>query len=525
MKKLLNLLIVALALTLTLSGCSTNSGNADNGNGNAQTSEGNDTFIMVLTGDPTSFHPDWKSDDNAWPINQNLFNRLVKLNAFDTAIPDLAKTWEWNEDNTEVTFHLQEGVKWHDGEAFTSADVKWTYDTLIAEKWNKSDTFASVKEITCPDDNTVVMTLSYPDVSLIAKLSWYGTFIMPKHIYEGTDYSNNPANQQPIGTGPFKFVEFQKGVQVVLERNDDYWGDKPKMKTLKWSIIPDATTAFQSFVNGEVDYYTSIPVMNVNDFDNDPNFEIVPVIGINRSYVTFNQENEHFKDVKVRQAIAYAIDRDALFARCSNGTGAKAETFISRTTGFADEQYKMPERDIAKAQQLLEEAGYKKDANGYYFSTELKFFESGYFKDAATVIQSNLKEIGIDMKMTMMEYAAWGDTVKINKDYAMSMSAGYQGPDVSGVSGRVRTGASMNFMNYSNSTLDALLDQGVQVSDETERMAIYSEVQKIMSEDMPIVLFFDNGAKVPIRKTIKGTPYQERDRAASAEMTYVEFVK
>ena len=520
MKKLLKAVTIALAVLLTLTACS-NGGNSDTDKQDTPTNT-QDTLIAVLTGDPTSFHPDFKSDDNAWPVNQNIFNRLVKLNAYDQTIPDLAETWEWNEDSTQVTFHLHEGVKWHDGEPFTSADVKWTYDTLIAEKWNKSDSFASVESIECPDDNTVVMNLKYPDVSLIAKLSWYGTFIMPKHLYEGTDTATNEYNMKPVGTGPFKFVEFEKGVRVTLERNEDYWGGKAKLAKVIYSIIPDATTALQAFKTGEVDYYTSIPTQNANDFDNDPNYEIFPVVGMNRSYIAANVSNDKFKDARVRQAIAYGIDRQMIWDRCAGGTGAVASTFIAPNTGFADEQYKMPERDVAKAQQLLEEAGFKKDANGIYFSTEMKFFESGYFKDAATIIQSNLKEVGIDVKLTMMEYAAWGDTVKLNHDYELTMSAGYQGPDVSGVSGRVGTGTSMNFMEYSNLELDALLEKGVQVSDETERKAVYSEVQRIMSEEMPIILFMDNGAKVPVKKILKGTPYHEPTKASSAELTYVE---
>ncbi|MCH1940171.1 ABC transporter substrate-binding protein [Holdemania massiliensis] len=522
MKRLIKVLLVTLALLLPLTACSGGNQGKDNNSGEPTLSD--DTLMAVLSGDPTSFHPDFKSDDNAWPVNQNLFNRLVKLNAYDQVLPDLAETWEWNEDSTQVTFHLHEGVKWHDGEPFTSEDVKWTYDTLIAEKWNKSDSFASVDSIECPDENTVVMNLKYPDVSLIAKLSWYGTFIMPKHLYEGTDTATNEYNMKPVGTGPFKFVEFQKGVQVVMERNEDYWGDKAKVARVIYSILPDPTTALQAFINGEVDYYTAIPTQNANDFDNDPNYEVYPVIGMNRSYIAVNIESERFKDVRVRQAIAYGIDRQMIWDRCAGGTGAIANTFIAPNTGFADENYQMPQRDVAKAQQLLEDAGFTKDANGIYFSTEMKFFDSGYFKDAATIIQNNLKEVGIDLKLTMMEYAAWGDTVKLNHDFEMSMSAGYQGPDVSGVSGRVGTGTSMNFMGYSNPEMDALLEKGVQVSDETERKAVYSEVQRIMSEDMPIILFMDNGSKIPVKKILKGTPYQEPTRASSSELTYVEFV-
>ena len=123
MKKLFKLLAVGLIAALTLTACGKKP--AEN-TGEPSTQVSNDTLVTVLTGDPTSFHPDFKSDDNAWPVNQNLFNRLVKLNAYDQVLPDLAETWEWNEDSTQVTFHLHEGVKWHDGEPFTSADVKWT---------------------------------------------------------------------------------------------------------------------------------------------------------------------------------------------------------------------------------------------------------------------------------------------------------------------------------------------------------------------------------------------------------------
>lgn len=130
MKKFLKLLAVGLVAALTLTACGGQNNNT--GSDEAKTTS-EDTLIVVSSGDPVNFHPDFKSDDNAWGPNQNIFNRLIKLNAYDQVIPDLAETWEWNDDSTQVTFHLHEGVKWHDGEPFTSADVKWTYDTLIAE--------------------------------------------------------------------------------------------------------------------------------------------------------------------------------------------------------------------------------------------------------------------------------------------------------------------------------------------------------------------------------------------------------
>ena len=150
--------------------------------------ENEQVFVFSLAGDPATYHPDLKTDDFAYIINQNVFNRLVKLGPNDNVLPDLAeKLGVFPTTTKTLTFHLHDGVKWHDGEPFTSADVKWTYDTLMAEKWAKSDNFTTVESIECPDDNTVVMNLKDTDVSIITKLSWYGTFIMPKHLYEGTD--------------------------------------------------------------------------------------------------------------------------------------------------------------------------------------------------------------------------------------------------------------------------------------------------------------------------------------------------
>lgn len=524
MKKFLKLLAVGLVAALTLTACGGQ--NNDTGSDEAKTTS-EDTLILVSSGDPVNFHPDFKSDDNAWGPNQNIFNRLIKLNAYDQVIPDLAETWEWNDDSTQVTFHLHEGVKWHDGEPFTSADVKWTYDTLMAEKWAKSDNFTTVESIECPDDNTVVMNLKDTDVSIITKLSWYGTFIMPKHLYEGTDQTRNEYNQHPVGTGPFKFVEHKKGVSITLERNDEYWGDTPILDKIIFSIIPDEMTAYQAFLQDEVDYLgTGVPSANTNDFDDNPDYEVYLQLSMNRLYLAFNFEDEHFSKPEVRKAVAMGVDRQMIYDRVANGVGGVAETFISpMAEDFADDRYTMPEHNVEQARKLLEQAGYTANADGYYFSMEFSVFENGNYKEIAEIIQQNLKEIGIDMRINMMDYAIWTEKVKQNKEYQMTMSAGYQGPDVSGIAGRVSTHGSNNFMNFSNARLDECLEEALKTSDHETRKAYYSEVQKIMSEEMPMAILLDNGVKTPIKKYLSGVPLQVPDKAASGEFTYTQINK
>lgn len=483
------------------------------------------TLITSISADPTSFNPDWKADDNLWPIAQNIYNRLIKLNNNDEMIPDLAKDYEFSEDGLTLTFNLHEGVKWHDGEDFSADDVVWTYTTMMEEAWFKSDVLQGVESIEAPDDKTVVFNLEYPNVAIISKLGWYGTFILPKHLYEGTDLDTNPANQNPVGTGPFKFESFESGVAVTLVRNEDFFGPTAKLEKVIFSIIPDQNTAYQSFINGEIDYLgTGVPTANIDDLDDNEDYRLYPELWQNRSYLTFNFEDERFQDVRVRQAIAMAMDQEGMQERAGGGGSLPAKTMISPLqTEFVDESITMPERDLEGAKALLEEAGYEADANGVYMNLTLDTFSS--FEDLAAVVQANLREAGIEVTLNVMEYAAWSDKVKDAMNFELTMLAGYQGPDVSGVNARVRTDGSSNIGKYSNPELDALLDQGIQVSDVEERREIYVQVQQIMKDDMPIVLLIDNGGKFPIPNYLQDTPHERLEDAASSEFTYTYFVE
>lgn len=517
MKKLITLLL-GITLALAITAC----GNTEDTN--KETGPDNSVLIAYLAGDPQGFHPDYRSDDYAMPISQNVFNRLVKLGPNDNVILDLAESYEFSEDGMQLTFKLRDGVRWHDGEPFTSADVKWTYDTMIQENWSKADSLASVESIECPDDLTVVMNLKNPDVSIISKLSWYGTYIVPKHLYEGQDTATCEYNMNPIGTGPYKFVEFEQGVKITLEANEDFFGGAPKIQKLIFSIQPDQNTAYESYVNKEIDYFTNIPKANIHDFDNNPDYQVYEYLSINRTYMTFNFEDEIVGNPLVRQAINLGVDREGIYTRTMNGTGAVAKTFISPLfTDFVDDTYQLPSRDIEAATKLLEEAGYQKDKDGYYFTLDFDVFISGNYVDVATVVVENLKDIGIKVRLNVMEYGAWLEKITANHDFQVTMFAGYQGPDVSGIAGRVHSKGGTNYSNYGNPELDRLLDLSVTQTDVAERAESLSEVQRILSEDLPMVILVDNGGKVPVRSNLAGTPYQIPDLVASVEMSKAEF--
>lgn len=529
MKKWTKWMAALLMACLAMTGCGTGTPKEDNNSGTGGNTPPQDVLIYAVNGDPQSFNPDMKSDDNAYAANQNIYSRLVKMNANDQIIPDLAESWEYSEDGLTLTFHLHEGVKWHDGEPFTSEDVKWTLETMKEQKWTKSDSIASVESIECPDDNTVVLNLTQRDVAIVAKLGWYATFIMPEHIWNDPAYpdiATNPAAWNPVGTGPYKFEKYEAGVGTTLVKNEDYFDAEPIIEKLIFQVIPDQSTAYQSFLNGEVDYMgMSIPVANKHELDNDPNYKHFHYLSINRTYITFNMETSIFKDVRLRQAVAMGVDRQGIYDRVANGTGALAEYFISPLWKgkYLDKQYTMPARDVEAAKKLIEEAGYTLRDDGFYFDMTMDIFESGNFKDIAQIVKENLKEIGINVTLNIMEMAAWQDKVITNSNFDMTMLAGYQGPDVSGVAGRVASNGGTNVGLYNNPEMDAALQAGVDTDDVAERAKAYSEVQRLMSEDMPMIFLFENGDCLPVSANLDGTPRDVPEKAAASEFTYANY--
>ena len=324
----------------------------------------------------------------------------------------------------------------------------------------------------------------------------------------------------------YKFEKYDAGIGTTLVKNEDYFGTEATIERLIFQVIPDQTTAYQSFLNGEVDYLgVSVPTANKHELDNDPNYKHFHYLSINRTYITFNMETSIFKDVRLRQAVAMGVDRQGIYDRVANGTGALAEYFISPLWEgkYLDKQYTMPARDVEAAKKLIEEAGYTLRDDGFYFDMTMDIFESGNFKDIAQIVKENLKEIGINVTLNIMEMAAWQDKVITNSNFDMTMLAGYQGPDVSGVAGRVASNGGTNVGLYNNPEMDAALQAGVETDDDAERAKAYSEVQRLMSEDMPMVFLFENGDCLPVAVNLDGTPRDVPELTSAAEFTYANY--
>ncbi|AKI97813.1 ABC transporter substrate-binding protein [Kosmotoga pacifica] len=475
------------------------------------------TFIIAHWGDPISFNPDAKVDDAGSGIYGCIFSKLITLDADYNVIPDLAESWEVSEDGLTYTFHLRKGVKWHDGYPFTSADVAWTLNQIRTHKeapaWKN---LVDVENIETPDEYTVVIKLSRPYAPFLGFLAWYGTWIMPQHLYDITengspvDWLSNPHNQNPVGTGPFKFVEWVKGDHVTVEKNPDYFLGEPYVDKIVFKILPDENTALQAFLNGEVDYDGNVSNAQISILKRIPGVVVKMKPAPSRYYIAFNigGRESPFHDKKVRFAVAYALNRKEIFDKAIK-YGEVAEGFYTPAIPWAyNPNAKMPEYNPQLAEKLLDEAGYPRQADGYRFEAVLVYFQGQEWRDMATVIKEQLDKVGIKVKLEEYEIAAYIEKVLKAKDFDITELDGFQGPDPDNLKLRVGSDGDINVMGYSNEEVDTLLQKAGELSDIKERAEYYFKVQEILSQDLPMYVIGEVASRNVHKDYVKGLPYE-----------------
>ena len=516
MKKLFVVLMMALFI---LTGCSGGSGSGKE----------EQVYIVPTDGEPATLNPDAISDDYNYAIVQNIFPRLFKLNnAFD-AIPDLATSFDVSDDALTYTFHLRDNAVWTDGEPVTSADVLYTYNEIIDKAYANANVFYAVESIEAPDDYTVVFNMSEPDGSFVANVSWYGTFILPEHVLKGTDWmTNDEFSNNPVSCGPFKLDAWNKGTDVQLVRDDNYWGDAPILDRVIFTVISDPSTMYQAWLNGEVDEMVAsyIPSTDLDGIMADTdNYYTVVQTWPSPWYVTFNLTDGPFADVKVREAVMYGIDRKDVSDKATGGYMPVNNHFIpDNFVGAINDDAAEPGYDLEKAQALLEEAGYTKDADGYYFETT--FTVMGGFDDFCKVIADNMEKMGIKVKLDVQDYNIWYENCIDNTNFEITALGGFQGPDVLGTTRRWTTDGVVNVPKYSRQEVDDLAKQALQASSDDDRNAAIKEVQKYLREDVPFILIVNYEDHNPFKNYIKGNNYVSvadggsMEKAGFSEYTY-----
>lgn len=414
--------------------------------------------------------------------------------------PQLATAWEVSPDGKTYTFHLRKGVKWHDGQDFTSADVAYSIELLKKYHPRGASTFASVTEVKTPDANTAVIELSQPAPYLLRALTAAESPILPKHIYENTDPLKNPNGSAPIGTGPYLFSQWERGSHLILKRNPNYWDkEKPYVDQIVIRFIPDASSRSVAFETGTVDLGYRSPVA-LSDLDR---LKAIPKLAFetkgtsysyNVSSLQFNLDDEHFKNLKVRQAIAHTLDRELIRKVAYYGYATVTTSPIAPgLKDFHDASPSPYALDIKRANQLLDEAGYPRDAKGIRFKTTLDYNPiSDGLKPTGEIVRSSLAKIGIDVTLRSQDLSAFVKRVYTDRDFSFTLNghSNLFDPTV-GVqriywSKNFRKGVPFsNASHYQNAEVDRLLEEAQTENDPAVRKQKFIEFQKIVGRELP----------------------------------------
>ena len=537
MKKFLSLVLV-MALCLTaLAACGGNGGTEAPAATNAPAAAGSespapaapvstmDTLIVRNTGDPMSFNPSVASDDNLYYAAMCMFHRLTKLDTTKSPVPDAAESWDVSDDALTITWHLKDGLKWSDGEPLTADDVKYTFDYIKEHPETYfSTSMQIVDSIEVVDDLTVVFHMNTADMSFVARIGWYGTFILPEHVFNnGQKWEDNPASTTPVTSGPYKFDSYTQGSDITLVANEDYAEGAPAIKKIIFSIIPDDATAIQALLNGELDYMQNVPSAYVDQLLADPNYRMIQDIYPSPYRIIFNVNDSVVGDLAVRKAIALCINREDISAKVyANIMPPEYSAYPSCVTWCSNTTDVYPSQDIEAAKKVLEDAGYTKDADGYYVrGIEWEVFEG--MQDMANLIIASCKEAGIEIKLNLSEYNAWAQKVGPEGNYMMEAQGGFMGPDPAALATRYGTGSNSNYAGWSNAEFDALCAEAAATGDSAKRAELYKAAQKLIIEELPAINVVGYASYTVCPANLKNAPEDGAGQWGWADWNYAYF--
>ncbi len=452
------------------------------------------TLVMIIESSPTDLDPRVGLDAQSERIDELLFDALLTRDEHLNVQPGLAERWEIPDPLTYL-FHLHRGVTFHDGRPLTSRDVKWTFDSLLEGKVRstKTATYRFVDRIDAPDDLTVVFHLKEPYASLLWNLSEGAIGIVPYGAL-------GEMTRTPMGSGPFKFVSAEQDKEVIVERNDQYWGPKPRLSRVRFAVVPDPTTRALELRKGSADVaINALTADTVVALANDSNLQIERAPGTILSYVGFNLRDPLLRDVRVRQAIACAINRGPLLQYIWRGFAQPASSILPIQSWAYSPSANGFTYDPEKARQLLDAAGYRQNVrNGVRFHLTMKTSTEESTRLLAAVLQQQLRAVGIALDIRTFESATFLADVMNGafQFYSLRWIGGNEDPDIFDTVFHSRNfppvGRNRGF--YSNPRVDSLIDQARRETDQNVRKKLYAEVQKILAQDVPSInlWYFDN---------------------------------
>ncbi|NTJ44648.1 ABC transporter substrate-binding protein [Agrobacterium larrymoorei] len=470
---------------------------------------GGTLVAVVYPGEPNVLTSAVVQTGQVQTVSAKIFDGLITFGDNFEIKPELATKWTTSEDGKELRFDLRQGVRWHDGEPFTSADVKYTYDNVWMKIHPRARaTFAAVDVVETPDPLTVIFKLNNPSGVILGALNGLESTILPKHLYEGTDVLTNPHNVNPIGTGPFRFKEWVRGDRIVLERNPDYWDSgKPYLDQIVYRVIPDATARYAAFESGAIQLGTLTPI-SLSDLALAQKSETLNVDFHGYEWLAsaivadFNVRRPPFNDVRVRRAFAHAFDLNAFVKVTTRGLAKPGTSPVlsTQTKFYANEGLPAYKFDRSIAEQLLDEAGYARKADGTRFAITIDWLPFGEsFQRFAEFARQAFKAIGIEATIRNQDLPQFFRRVYSQNDFdfAISYRAGLGDPQI-GIDRVIWTKAILkdipwsNGSGYSSPEMDALIEAAHVASTEDKRVALYKKIQVLAQTDIPTFTLAEN---------------------------------
>ncbi len=480
------------------------------------------TAVIVMNADPGPLNPAITTAGGTHTVTDQIFNGLVGLDDNLNPVPELAASWQISADGKMYTFKLQPNVLWHDGQPFSSADVKFTFEQglLKFHARTKAALESVLDGIDAPDAGTVVFRFKQPYGPFLQRLDVVEASIIPKHIYDGKDLEKDPATAKPIGTGPFKFTEYVKGDHVTLDRNTTYFkkdaggGQLPYLDKAILRIIPNNTTAVQALEQGEVDYLGSVPGADLARLQKNSALALVQGFGgsggsVCQDVLIPNLAKKPFDTVEGRRAFYSAIDRKFLVDQVYFNQGIPSTGPISNQMAWAyTAQVHQYPFNVAQANQMLDQAGYAKGADGTRLT--VTFTHAASYAKLGEALREQLKAVGINLQLETLDVNAANDKVFVKKDFDMGVASYCNGSDPEVGVRRVYVSSNIgpilfsNGAGYKNAKIDQLFDQGAVQTDRAERAKTYGQIQQTLTDDVPYFWIVDSQGYRAYRSIYKG---------------------
>jgi peptide/nickel transport system substrate-binding protein len=462
-----------------------------------------DMIIIGSIGDASVLLPVLASDSASGDINGLIYNGLVRYDRDINLIGELAEKWEISEDKLTIRFFLKKDVKWHDGKPFTSKDVEYTYKVYVDPKTPTaySTDFLRVKEFRVLDDYTLEVVYEKPYAPALG--SW-GQGMLPRHLLEGVDITESPLKRNPVGTGPYRFKDWTTGEKIILDSFHDYFDGRPYIDRVMTRIIPDLATMFLELKALSLDQMGLTPLQYVRQTDTKwfkDNFNKYKYLGFGYSYLGYNLQDWKFRDQRVRQALTTAINRESIVQGVLLGLGTVTDTPYKPDSFWYNQNVTKFPYDPEKAKEMLAEAGWKDTDGDGILDKDGKPFEftiitnhgNDIRKNAATIIQRDLKKVGVEVKIRVIEWAAFLKNFINKRNFEACLLGWGIGVDPNQIDiwNSKKTGENeLNFVNFQNPEVDRLLDLGASTYDKEERKKYYDRFQEIIAEEQPYTFLF-----------------------------------